>query len=173
MMVNEGILPPVPRIDGERLYWAMMRASATPDRWMPGAIRALQRRGLLVGALSNTSIIPTPPAGAPAGAPPETDVKRLFEVFVSSAHVGLRKPDARIYEYALAELRKRPGYAELQRGEVLFLDDIGENLKAGRAAGFRTLRVWLGKTREAVKELEVLTGVAGLVEEGDAGRGKL
>jgi FMN phosphatase YigB (HAD superfamily) len=44
--------------------------------------------------------------------------------------------------------------------EIVFLDDIGENLKAARAAGFRTIRVPLGRAYEAVEELEGVTGLA-------------
>ena len=42
---------------------------------------------------------------------------------------------------------------------MLFLDDIGENLKAGKARGFRTLKVHLGRAFEAVDELEEVTGL--------------
>ena len=46
------------------------------------------------------------------------------------------------------------------RGEdIVFLDDIGENLKMGREVGMRTVRVMLGKTWRAVKELEGVLGV--------------
>jgi len=43
--------------------------------------------------------------------------------------------------------------------DILFLDDIGENLKAAKANGFRTLKVNLGRTYEAVEELESVTGL--------------
>jgi hypothetical protein len=42
---------------------------------------------------------------------------------------------------------------------VLFLDDIGVNLKWARMGGLRTIKVDLGRTKEAVKELEEQTGV--------------
>lgn len=99
-------------------------------------------------------------------------MRRVFDVFVSSAHVGVRKPDARIYELALRELdayAKREAGTERGRearwgegvrtGEVLFLDDIGENLKAARRVGFGTLRVFLGRAYEAVDVLEEVTGL--------------
>ena len=43
--------------------------------------------------------------------------------------------------------------------EILFLDDIGENLKAGKNAGFKTIKVNLGRAYEAVEELERVTGL--------------
>lgn len=48
----------------------------------------------------------------------------------------------------------------------MFLDDIGENLKMGREVGMRTVRVVLGRTWRAVKELEkVLGGGVELMDE--------
>lgn len=47
---------------------------------------------------------------------------------------------------------------------VLFLDDIGENLDMARRVGMRTLRVRLGETWKAVEELEAATGLS-LVDE--------
>lgn len=77
--------------------------------------------------------------------------------------MGLRKPHREIYELALRELdrvsRKR-GLGRLEAGDVLFLDDIGENLRMGREVGMRTLRVGLGEGRVAVRELEAVTGVS-------------
>lgn len=54
--------------------------------------------------------------------------------------------------------------------EVLFLDDIGENLKVARKRGMRTLKVGLGRGREAVEELE---RVLGMSLRGGENRGKL
>ena len=48
--------------------------------------------------------------------------------------------------------------ADIQPGDIVFFDDIGENLKMGKNAGWRTVKVWLGKTSETVKELEEITG---------------
>ena len=37
---------------------------------------------------------------------------------------------------------------------MVFLDDIGENLRVAREVGMRTLRVRAGETKRAVEELE-------------------
>lgn len=101
-------------------------------------------------------------------------MKGIFDVFVSSAHAGLRKPDPKIYDYALQQLNFYAqahvvadgkgialGWGDGIRAEdVLFLDDIGENLKAAKKAGFRTIKVHLGRAYEAVEELEKVTGLA-------------
>ena len=93
--------PPLPAVDGEFLFWEMMRGSRAPDPWMYPALQALRASGAyILGALSNTVIFP------PGHVYNDThrEVKALFDVFVSSAHVGLRKPDPRIYEYTLEAL---------------------------------------------------------------------
>lgn len=157
--------PPLPEVDAEWLFWEMMRVSREPDAHMFPAVRRLAANNtFLVAALSNTSIFPP---GHPYNDPPSDptqDVKAVFDVFVSSAHVGLRKPDPRIYELAMRMLNERwrelgrPG--ELVPGDVLFLDDIGENLKQARRCGMRTIKVVLGDTRSAVRELEAATGMS-------------
>ncbi|KAI1501964.1 HAD-like domain-containing protein [Biscogniauxia marginata] len=169
-------VPPLPKLDGKWLFNDMMTASTVPDPWMYPALRRLRESGrFILAALSNTVIFPP---GHPLhradffGADP---VRRLFDVFVSSAHVGLRKPDPRMYEYALREVdRYARAHADDDDGrrgrllgwsegvgpeEIVFLDDIGENLKGGRRLGFRTVKVPLGKAFEAVDELGTITGL--------------
>ncbi|KAF7502035.1 hypothetical protein GJ744_008482 [Endocarpon pusillum] len=144
--------PPVPDIDAEQLFWAMMSDSRHPDPHMFPALQKLKASGTFtLAALSNTVIFP--PGSPLADVAEEGDVRRIFDVFISSAHVGMRKPDPRIYQYTLEKLREKVG-PDLKADEVLFLDDIGENLKPARALGMRTIRVMLGKTDVAVKELE-------------------
>ena len=86
------------------------------------------------------------------------EVREVFDTFVSSSQVGMRKPERRIYERALLELGKVAG-REVRAEEVLFVDDIGSNLKAAKEMGFQTLRVVLGESRRSVEELEKYTGV--------------
>jgi FMN phosphatase YigB (HAD superfamily) len=85
---------------------------------------------------------------------------------ISSAHVGLRKPEPEIYKLALETVNKFAKQDErfknrtpIEASEILFLDDIGENCKAGRKAGFGTVKVNLGRTYEAVDKLEEVTGL--------------
>ncbi|KAL2220979.1 putative epoxide hydrolase [Thermoascus aurantiacus ATCC 26904] len=163
-------IPPLPQVDGEKLFWEMMRISRSPDPYMFPALKKLRASGqFLMGALSNTAIFPD---GHPYNEEDPNGVKAQFDFFISSAHVGLRKPDPRIYELALKEidkLAKRRGIKELTASDVLFLDDIGENLKAAKKAGMRTLKVNLGRTRDAVRELERITGLQ-LLEREDKAR---
>lgn len=138
------------------------------DAFMYPALLRLKERGWKLAALSNTTVFP--PDHPFALKPAKDDVRDLFDVFVSSAHVGMRKPHREIYEYTLEECRRKWPELGLEMGDVLFLDDIGENLKMARALGMRTIRVWLGRTRDAVRELEEATGEVLLVEEGEKAR---
>lgn len=149
---------------------------------MYAALKALRASGKFVlGALSNTIAFP-PGIRDELGVPFEagllhapdsphandsTVIADQFDTFISSAHVGLRKPDPKIYELAVREMDKesrRRGLGDVNVGDVLFLDDIGSNLKGARAVGMRTLKVDLGKTEAAVRELERATGMK-LLEE--------
>lgn len=161
----------MPIVDGKWLFNAMMRASRTPDPWMFPALRKLRASGrYILGALSNTVVFPV---GHELAETAFGDaVRQFFDVFVSSAHVGLRKPDPKMYELALEKLNAFASqHAESERGEglgwdqgvradeVVFLDDIGENLKGARQLGFVTVKVGLGRAFEAVERLEDLTGL--------------
>ncbi|KAI2625010.1 HAD-like protein [Hypoxylon sp. NC1633] len=165
-------LPPVPNLDGRWLFNDMMISSTTPDPWMYPALKNLRASGkFILAALSNTVIFP------PGHTLHQEDffadpVRSLFDIFVSSAHVGLRKPDPKVYEYALNEVnkfakshvnedrRQRLGWKDgVKPDEIVFLDDIGENLKAAKKSGFGTIKVPLGKAFEAVDELEAITGL--------------
>jgi len=146
-----------------------MSKSRDFDPWIYPALQKLKESGqFILAALSNTVIFP--PDHPYANPPDRKDVRRMFDVFVSSAHVGLRKPDPAIYALALELINQyakanqdtpRGKSLNWQNGiaasEVVFLDDIGENLKAGKQAGFRTIKVHLGKAFEAVDELEDVT----------------
>lgn len=85
----------------------------------------------------------------------------------------MRKPSPEIYAHTLTTLSSwAQSHASSPRGQargwssgirasdVVFLDDIGENLKAGKACGFRTIKVPLGRAYEAVDELEAITGLS-------------
>ncbi|KAM4065999.1 hypothetical protein HRG_000158 [Hirsutella rhossiliensis] len=165
-------LPPLPTLDGECLFNKMMSSSHAPDPWMYPALQTLKQGGqYILGALSNTIIFP------PGHKLHSTNffndsLRQLFDVFISSAHAGIRKPDPKMYRLAVATLDRfareraesergrRLGWdAGIQAHDILFLDDIGENLREARAQGFETIKVRLGKTYEAVEKLEQVTGL--------------
>jgi hypothetical protein len=90
------------------------------------------------------------------------DIKDLFDVFISSAHVGMRKPEKRIYEFALEEVRRigRERGVQIEASDVVFLDDIGQNLKRAKDCGMRTIKVSLGRSDVALGELESVVGMS-------------
>jgi FMN phosphatase YigB (HAD superfamily) len=132
---------------------------------MAPALRYLHthhKQDFILAALSNT--VPFP-ADHPFSKPPSNpadDVRRNFDLFIASSDVGLRKPDVQIYQLAVRRLDifdKGRGGSGVQAEDILFLDDIGENLKSARKLGMRTVRVLLGRTLDAVRELGDNIGV--------------
>lgn len=115
---------------GHRISAATMMeriaAESAPRPEMTRAIGCIRGRGLAVGALTNN--------WAREGEGREDELRDLFDVFVESSRVGLRKPDPRIYTHACELLGVGPP-------EAIFLDDIGRNLKAARALGMHTIKV--------------------------------
>lgn len=63
----------------------------------------------------------------------ETLVRGALDVVVSSASVGVQKPDARIYQAALNAL-------DTAAEETVFVDDFAHNIEAARALGFHAIR---------------------------------
>ncbi|XP_068136207.1 bifunctional epoxide hydrolase 2 isoform X2 [Hyperolius riggenbachi] len=77
-------------------------------------------------------------------------LRQHFDMVIESCRVGMRKPETRIYEYALKAMQAQPN-------ETIFLDDIGANLKPARELGISTVLV--RDTEKALKELQDLSGV--------------
>lgn len=77
-------------------------------------------------------------------------VMHLFDVVVESSVEGIRKPDPRIYKIAVSLLDVNPD-------QIVFLDDLGINLKPARAMGMKTIKVI--NEDQALKELEEITGL--------------
>ena len=62
----------------------------------------------------------------------ETVVRAAVDEAISSAQVGVRKPDRRIFDAALLRFRAAPE-------EAVFVDDFAENVEAARAMGMRAI----------------------------------
>ncbi|KAI4114215.1 MAG: hypothetical protein LQ345_004968 [Seirophora villosa] len=159
-------LPPLPNIDAESLFWSMMAHARNPDPYVFPALLRLeklpQKERPIVAALSNTTIFPPDHPYSRLKHAPESDPRSHFDVFISSAEVGLRKPDPKIYELAVEKLDqfdKEHGGDGVKAEDCIFLDDIGENLKTAKGLNMKTIKVVLGKTWRAVKELEQETGL--------------
>ncbi|KAL0097522.1 epoxide hydrolase [Phycomyces blakesleeanus] len=149
-------------INGKDLFTTMMKETQRLDQKVFTAIRKLRESGQFrVAALTNNFELPeddlkeTEELG---GKVPET-LKKMFELFIESRLVGLRqvlyyerKPDPKFYLHACKLLNVNPT-------ECIFLDDIGMNLSSAKKLGMATIQVKIGKSEEAIQQLEALVGL--------------
>lgn len=86
-----------PKINGKALFDGMMKAAAVPNTQLLEVIRKLKASGKYkVWALTNNF---------PAALETDTLVHPLFDRIIGSVQMKMRKPDPRLYEYLLSELR--------------------------------------------------------------------
>ncbi|KAI7869923.1 HAD-like domain-containing protein [Spinellus fusiger] len=137
-------------VDGKDLFKTMMRYAATIDERVLLAIQRLKESGRFkIAALTNNFELPendikeTEELG---GKVPDR-LRNLFDFFIESRLVGLRKPDPKFFLYA-CELIDVPPKA------CVFLDDIGMNLTSAKELGMTTIQVKIGRSEEAIKALE-------------------
>ncbi len=64
----------------------------------------------------------------------KAEVFSLFDFIFESKEIGLRKPDQAFYDYVLEEVGIPPE-------KIIFLDDLGINLKPAKALGMTTIKV--------------------------------
>lgn len=99
---------------------------------MVAALRAIRREGLPLALLTNNFV-----TGDAATMGPREEVAEalaLFDHVIESSREGVRKPDPAAYELVLDRLG-------VEAGQVVFLDDLGINLKPARALGMTTIKV--------------------------------
>ena len=77
-------------------------------------------------------------------------VMGLFDVIVESSKEGIRKPDPRIYALACERVGVAPQ-------AVVYLDDLGINLKPARALGMTTIKVV--SEQQAIDDLSRILGI--------------
>ena len=80
-------------------------------------------------------------------------VDEIFELVVDSAFVGMRKPDAEIYELTLERL------GDPEPGECLFIDDIEANVEAARELGISA--VHYRSNEQAIAEIREVADLDG------------
>lgn len=78
-------------------------------------------------------------------------VMTMFDAVIESSKVGVRKPEPKFYQMACEIM-------EVQPENVVFLDDLGVNLKPARAMGMQTIKVT--SADQALGELEAILGTA-------------
>lgn len=117
-------------------------AGMRPDEEMVAAVRAAKQAGIRTGLLSNSW---------GAGRYDREQLPELFDAWVISGEVGIRKPETRIYEMACEAVG-------LPAHECVFVDDLPFNLKPARAMGMAT--VLHKSAAETLPQLEELLGVS-------------
>jgi epoxide hydrolase-like predicted phosphatase len=94
------------------------------DEEMLDGVRAFRRAGARTALLSNS--------WGDALAYDRALLEELFDAWVISSEVGLRKPDPAVYELAAERLGLAPA-------ACVFVDDLPGNLKPARALGMATV----------------------------------
>jgi putative hydrolase of the HAD superfamily len=125
----------------------------------PEMVRALQ---LIRGSYRVACITNNVRAGQGAGmhlnaerAAEIGEILALFECVIESSKLGMRKPDPRIYLHACEQMDVAPEH-------VVYLDDLGINLKPARELGMTTIKV--GEPQAALEELSALLKLSLLSE---------
>ena len=113
------------------------------------AIEALRAAGVPLALLTNNAA-PMDPASEHGA------LMALFDVVVESSVEGIRKPEPAIYPLTADRLAAAIGRA-VDPAEVVYLDDLGPNLKPARALGWHTVKVV--DPADALAELARVTGV--------------
>jgi putative hydrolase of the HAD superfamily len=122
----------------DRLFGGMR-----PDAEMIEGVRAARRAGVRTGMLSNSW---------GDDRYDRAQLAELFDAWVISAEVGLRKPDPKIYELAAERLGLVPS-------ACVFVDDLGGNLKPAAALGMATV-LHGGDADATLRRCGVLLGVS-------------
>ncbi|KAJ2501948.1 hypothetical protein GGH96_001474 [Coemansia sp. RSA 1972] len=130
------VLPTKTRVDAHELFTRMMKVAEDPNVCVVELVKWLRKCGYKVAALTNNF-------QSDEGKVQANALTTLFDEFVESSVVGLRKPDARFYTHACNLLDVSPE-------EVVFLDDIGKNLSAAKRLGMTAIQVEIGREQEAV-----------------------
>lgn len=146
MEVLQGLLEPIAADAGMNFRGDEVEKILAPgmyevNHFVIDKIAELRERGYKTALLSNSIREFRPKL--------EEDVPpHLFNAYVDSSHVGMRKPEPEIFHHTLAEL------AIVDPAHAVFLDDFAGNLAGATAVGLRTIHV--KNPREALDELDAL-----------------
>ncbi|KAJ8312770.1 hypothetical protein KUTeg_010143 [Tegillarca granosa] len=129
-------------VDVSDLLETFHRSKIEPFPVMVDAIKSVRAEGLKTALLTNNWRWKENQKLMPFAAD-------LFDVIVESCVEKIRKPDPRIYQICIDKLGVPPE-------EIVFLDDLGYNLKPAQAMGLKTIKVL--SPEQAVKDLEEVLG---------------
>ena len=127
----------------------ILKKSGMYSEWITGnevgCINHPTSAGLKLCALTNNWIDDTQPSANPLHG-----LQECFDLVLESAKLGMRKPEPQIYSLACKRLDVKPE-------RIVYLDDIGRNLKPAQGMGMTTILV--RDARTALKELERVLGI--------------
>ncbi|KAJ3022624.1 hypothetical protein HKX48_005686 [Thoreauomyces humboldtii] len=127
-----------------------MEAASRPNEMVLTAVKKLRASGKFkVAALTNNFQFEDASSDSLQLGKVPPEIVELFDEYIESSLVGLRKPDPRFFEFACKKMNVTPDQA-------IMIDDIGPNLKAAKQLGMTTIRVVVGKAEEAIEQLEQL-----------------
>ncbi|CAE6465869.1 unnamed protein product [Rhizoctonia solani] len=188
--VDVPTLPESVKIDGRELFGRMMRSHELDPHILSAIHKLRESKRFRIVALTNNysaqyeRIRDTPPSqqgshqfspeaeleflgwGKATGGPAGPKIRGLFDDFVDSSVVGSRKPEPEIYQYACKANGVNPN-------EVVFLDDLGINLKTAQQLGMKTIHVPIGGSRKSVEQLEQLLSMQLLDKDPSPQKSKL
>lgn len=138
----------VPNVSGIEFLNRIKQISPRPHMLL--AIQMLRDAGYMTAALTNNF----QGDGSQKLIGEQGIAKSLFDEVVESCKVGVRKPNPRIYEMVSSKLGVQPA-------DIVYLDDIGGNLKPAAKLGMHTIHVAVKDPSglEALKELQSTLGV--------------
>ena len=101
---------------------------------MVKVIRKLNKLGFTQACLTNNFIPSDENQPDMIDLDKKTEVFDLFDFVFESKEIGLRKPDQAFYDHVIKEVNISPN-------KIIFLDDLGINLKPAKAMGITTIKV--------------------------------
>ena len=119
----------------------------------PNMVAVLKRckQNFKVVCLTNNAKAGSGPgmAGSEERAAEMLEVMKNFDLVIESSKEGIRKPDPKIYELACERMDVPPE-------EIVYLDDLGINLKPAKALGMTTIKV--------VSEAQAISDLAAILD---------
>ncbi|XP_013416643.1 acyl-CoA dehydrogenase family member 10 isoform X1 [Lingula anatina] len=132
------------KIDASTLFYGLTDMTARPYPEMLDAIQCIRAEGIKTALITNNWLITPTQSAMPLD-------RKLFDVILESCIVKIKKPNPKIYQMCLEALNVHPE-------EVIFLDDIGRNLKPAKEMGMRTIKVSQTEPLQSLKQLETYLG---------------
>ena len=132
-------------IDTVDVFSKMNSFGAKVHKQMIHCLFMLRCSGYLTVALTNNFVAMT--------ADKKSALSPFFDDILESAVIGERKPNPKIFEFALQRIKRRKeGVVAFEN--VIFLDDIGLNVKSAMKLGIKTIKVRMNQQNKAISDLE-------------------